>query len=216
MPTAWILALALCVQAAPSSRNTWEKEYAKGTPESFAARFEEPSRALFRYRAAMAGLMQIKPGMTVAEVGAGSGYLSRYLVEKVGPTGRVIVNELEPKMVAYMNERAAREGVKNFQALQGQAASTGFEPASIDAMAVVYAFSFFDQPAGMLKSMNTSLKPNGLLLIVDVPREGIDSSASGMDAEEVVALATAAGFTRERENGIVPGHYALIFRKKQI
>jgi ubiquinone/menaquinone biosynthesis C-methylase UbiE len=214
MLTACILALALCVQAGPSARNTWQKDYAKGTAESFAARFEDPSRALFRYRAAIAGLMQIKPGMTVAEIGAGSGYLARFLAEKVGPGGRVIANELEPKMVAYMNERAAREGLKNFKTVQGNAASTGFEAASIDAMAVVYAFSFFDQPAEMLASMNASLKPNGLLLIVDVPREGIDSSAPGMDAEEVVALASAAGFNRERENGVVPGHYALIFRKR--
>jgi ubiquinone/menaquinone biosynthesis C-methylase UbiE len=214
MLTVWILALALCLQAAPTSRNSWEKEYAKGTADSFAAKFEEPSRALFRYRAAMAGLMQIKPGMTVAEVGAGSGYLARFLVEKVGPSGRVIGNELEPKMVAHMNERAAREGLKNFQAVQGQPTSTGFEPASIDAMAAVYTFSFFDHPEEMLKSMHASLKPSGLLLIVDVPREGIDTSAPGMDAEEVVALASAAGFHRERENGVVPGHYALIFRKK--
>ena len=214
MPTAWIVALALVVQAAPSARNTWEKAYAKGPAESFAATFEEPSRALFRYRAAITGLMQIKPGMTAAEVGAGSGYLARFIAEKVGPEGRVIANELEPKMVAYMNERASKEGLKNFSAVTGQPTSTGFEAGSIDALAVVYAFSFFDHPEEMLKSMNASLKPNGLMLIVDVPREGIDKSAPGMDAEEVVALASAAGFNRERENGVVPGHYSLIFRKK--
>lgn len=214
MLTAWILAFALAVQAAPSARNTWEKAYPKGTAESFAATFEEPSRALFRYRAAITGLMQLKPGMTAAEVGAGSGYLARFIAGKVGPEGRVIANELEPKMVAYMTERAGKDGLKNFSALQGQPTSTGFEPGSIDAIAVVYAFSFFDHPEEMLKSMNASLKPNGLMLIVDVPREGIEKSAPGMDAEEVVALADAAGFTRAGENGVVPGHYSLIFRKR--
>ena len=63
--------------------------------------------------------------------------------------------------------------------------------------------------------MNASLKPNGLLLIVDLPRESLEKTAPGMDAEEVVALAEAAGFSRVGENGIVPGHYSLIFRKKQ-
>ena len=215
MPTPWIVVLALViVQAAPGTRNIWEKDYAKGTAESFAAKFEEPSRALFRYRAAIAGLMQIKPGMTVAEVGAGSGYLARFLAEKVGPQGRAIANELEPKMVAYMNERAAKEGIKNFTAIRGQANSTGFEAGSIDAIAAVYAFSFFDQPEAMLKSMHASLKPNGLLLIVDLPREGLDKTSPGMDADEVVALADAAGFNRAGENGVVPGHYSLIFRKR--
>ena len=216
MPTAWILVFALAaVQAAPAVRNTWEKEYAKGSAESFAAKFEEPSRALFRYRAAIAGLMQVKPGMTVAEVGAGSGYLARFLADKVGPTGRVLANELEPKMVAYMTERAAKDGIKNLTVVKGEATSTGFDQGSVDAMAAVYAFSFFDQPEAMLKSMNASLKPNGLMLIVDSPREGLDKTAPGMDADEVVALAEAAGFTRVGENGVVPGHYSLIFRKKQ-
>jgi ubiquinone/menaquinone biosynthesis C-methylase UbiE len=213
MLAVYTLALALVLQGGSPVRNTWEKDYAKGSADSFAARFEEPSRALFRYRAAMTGLMQVKPGMTVAEVGAGSGYLARFLAQKVGADGRVIANELEPKMVAYMNERAAKEGLKNFKAIQGTPSATGFDAESIDAMAAVYAFSFFDQPEAMLKSMFASLKPKGLLLIVDVPREGLEKSAPGLDADEVVALATGAGFVRERENGVVPGHYALIFRK---
>jgi len=214
MLTVWMLTAALAVQASPSVRNTWEKAYSAGNAESFVAKFEEPQRALFRYRAAIAGLMQIKPGMSVGEVGAGSGYVARFLVSKVGDTGRVFANELEPKMVAYMKERAAKEGLKNFTVVQGQPTSTGFDNESLDALTTVYAFSFFDQPAEMLKSMHASLKPNGLMLIVDVPREGLDKSSPGLDAEEVVALATAAGFTRVGENGVVPGHYSLIFRKK--
>ena len=214
MLTVWILAAALAVQASPPIRNTWQKQYASAPADSFAAKFEEPSRALFRYRAAIAGLMQIKPGMTVGEVGAGSGYLARFLVTKVGDAGRVFANELEPKMVAYMKERAEKEGLKNFTAVQGQPTSTGFEEGSLDAVSAVYAFSFFDHPAEMLKSMHASLKLDGLMLIVDVPREGLDKASPGMDADEVVALATAAGFTRVGENGVVPGHYSLIFRKK--
>lgn len=222
MPTALILALVLLslpasagrAQAPSSPRNTWAAAYAKGSAESFAAAFEEPSRPLFRYRQAIAGLMQIKPGMTVADVGAGSGYLSTVLLEKVGPTGQVIANELEPKMVAFMNQRMAKEGVKNFVAVPGTPTSTGFQPASIDAAAVVYALSVFDHPAAMLASIGESLKPNGLLLIVDSPREGLEATAPGLDADEVVTLATAAGFSRVGESGIVPGMYSLSFRKK--
>ncbi|MEO6212845.1 MAG: methyltransferase domain-containing protein [Vicinamibacterales bacterium] len=214
MLIASMLALALLLQTPAPARNTWQKAYANGSAESFAARFEEPSRALFRYRQAIAGLMQVKPGMTVAEVGAGSGYLSRFLAGTVGPDGRAIANELEPKMVEYMNARAAREGLKNFTAVTGTPTATGFAAASADAIVAVYAFSFFDQPAEMLQSLHESLKPNGLLLIVDSPREGLAASAPGMDADEVVALATAGGFNRVGENNVVPGHYSLIFRRK--
>ena len=209
-----LVALFVVAQAAPAARNTWAAQYQTGSAESFAAKFEEPNREIFRYRAAIVGLMQLKPGMTAGEVGAGSGFMARFMATKVGPEGRVVANELEPKMVAYMKARAEKEGLTNFTAVQGKAAAPGFEPASLDAVALVQTFSYLDQPAEMLKSLYEAVKPNGLLLIVDFPREGMPPAAPGMDAEEVIPMATAAGFTRVGENGVVPGHYALIFRKK--
>ena len=209
-----LLARVFVAQAAPVVRNTWPAQYAKGSAESFAAKFEEPNREIFRYRAAIVQLMQLKPGMTAAEVGAGSGFMARFMVTKVGSDGRVISNELEPKMVAYMKAQAEKEGLKNFTVVQGQPTSAGFDAASVDAVALVQTFSYLDHPAEMLKSLNEALKPKGLLLVVDFPREGAPPAAPGMDAEEVIPMAEAAGFARVGENGIVPGHYALIFRKK--
>ena len=214
MLSTFLIAMLLLAQAAVAPvRNTWPEAYAKKDAAAFAAEFEEPSRALFRYRAAMTGLMQVNTGMTVGEVGAGSGYLSRYIAGQVGPGGRVYANELEDKMVAYMKARAVREGLANFTAVQGTATSTGFPAASLDAVAAVYAFSFFDDREAMLKSMHASLKPGGVMLIVDLPSEQVGSAMVGVDAEDVTKQATAAGFTYVRENGVVPGHYALIFRK---
>ena len=214
MLQAVILALVVAAQAAPVVRNTWAAQYQKAPAEKFVAMFEEPNREIFRYRAAIVNLMQLKPGMTAGEVGAGSGFMARFMAMKVGPTGRVVANELEPKMVAHMKAQAEKEKLSNFSVVQGTPTTTGFEPASMDAVAVVQAFSFFDHPAEMLKSLSDSLKPNGLLLVVDSPREGNPPAAPGMDAEEVIPMAEAAGFARVGENGIVPGHYALIFRKK--
>jgi ubiquinone/menaquinone biosynthesis C-methylase UbiE len=215
MFTALVTAILLVTQGAtPGARNTWAAEYARKDAAAFAAEFEEPSRALFRYRAAMSGLMGAKPGMRVGEVGAGSGYFSRFNAEKVGPEGHVYANELEPKMVEYMKARAAKEGIANFTAVQGTTTSTGFKPASLDAIGAVYALSFFDEREAMLKSIADSLKPGGTLLIVDLPSEQVGDRTVGIDVEDVIALAGAAGLSHERENGVVPGHYALIFRKK--
>ena len=146
-----VMLCAVLLQAGGDVRNTWPKEYAKRDAAAFAAEFEEPSRALFRYRAAMTGLMQVKPGMKVGEVGAGSGAMSRFLAEKVGPEGHVYANELEDKMLGYMRARAAKEGIKNLTVVKGTPTSTGFEPESLDAVAAVYSFSFFDKPTEMLQ-----------------------------------------------------------------
>ena len=72
MSTAILIMLLLAQGTVPPVRNTWAREYPKKDAAAFAAEFEEPSRALFRYRAAMSGLISVKPGMKVGEVGAGS------------------------------------------------------------------------------------------------------------------------------------------------
>jgi ubiquinone/menaquinone biosynthesis C-methylase UbiE len=194
-------------------RNTWEEQYETRTSESMAAEFESPTRPVFRYRVAIVGLLDLKPGMVAADIGAGSGFLARVMAGQVGPTGKAIATELNPGMVAYMNARARSEGLANFSAIEGQPASTGLAPASVDAVAVVDTFSFFERPREMLQSMAASLKAGGLMLIVDIPREGQGPAEVGIDADDVVALATAAGFQRLDETTLVPGQYAIRFRK---
>jgi ubiquinone/menaquinone biosynthesis C-methylase UbiE len=195
------------------SRNVWEQQYKTRSAADMAAEFESPSRAVYRYRVAIASLLELKPGMVAAEIGAGSGFVARLMAGLVGPTGKVIATELEPSMVAYMNERARTEGLPNFSAVKGETSSTGLGPGSIDAAAIVNSFSFFDRQPEMLQSLASTIKAGGMLLIVDTPREGQGTTATGIDADDVVALATAAGFKRIDEIGIVPGEYALRFRR---
>lgn len=210
------LAAALLLWAqppAPLTKNPWADQYKTRTPEAMAAQFESESRPVYRYRVAIAALLQLKPGMVVAEVGAGSGFLARTMAGLVGATGRVIATELDPKMVEYMNARARAEGIQNFTAIVGQPGASALAPSSVDAIALVNTFSFFDNPKGMLQSLSDALKPGGAMLIVDFPREGQGAAQTGIDADDVVSLATAAGLKREAESGIVPGHYAIRLRK---
>ena len=208
----WFAVAMTTAQEAP--RNIWAQQYKDRTAAAMAEQFEQPARAVFRYRVAIAGLMELKPGMTAAEIGAGSGFLSRVIAQQVGPGGRVIATELDDKMVAYMNERAKAEGLTNFAALKGETASSALEPASVDAIAMVNTYSFFDRPKEMLQSAVKALKPGGLLLIVDIPQTGSGASRSGVEAEDVIAAATAAGLSPAGESAVVPGHYALRFRLK--
>jgi len=221
MPRAAAIGLAVLLSGTPGlaaqepKKNIWEEQYKTRTPEAMAAEFESATRAVFRYRVAIVGLMELKPGMTAADIGAGSGFLARLMAEQVGATGKVIATELDRRMVDYMDARAQADGLRNFSAVQGQATSTGLAPRSVDAVALVNVLSFFDRPREMLESIAESLKPGGLMLVVDLPREGQGTSETGKDADEVVALATKAGFARVNENGIVPGHYAIRFRKPE-
>jgi cyclopropane fatty-acyl-phospholipid synthase-like methyltransferase len=184
-----------------------------GTPAEIAAGRENASSAAFRYRVAIASLLQLKPGMIAAEVGTTSGFVARAMVPQVGPAGRVIATTPDPKMAGYMTDRARTEGLANFTALVAPSDASGLEPASADAIAMVNAFSAVPRQPELLRSLASSLKPGGALLIVDQPREGQGASQIGIDADDVVRLATGAGFTREAESSVVPGQYAIRFRK---
>src|SRR6185436_10221029 len=108
---------------------------------------------VFRYRTAIVGMLQLKPGMSVADIGAGSGFLARLMADAVGPSGRVIATELDPKLVDHMNARAKQESLANVRAVVGQFANAALDPASVDAVAMVDSFSFFDKPKEMLASI---------------------------------------------------------------
>jgi cyclopropane fatty-acyl-phospholipid synthase-like methyltransferase len=177
------------------------------------ARLENTSRAVFRYRVAITSLLELKPGMTVADVGAGSGFIARLMAQQVAPGGRVIATELDRALVSYMEDRARADGLQNFSVRLGEVGDARIEPASLDALALVETFSVLERREEMLRSLAAALKPGGLMVIVDAPREGLGATQTGIDAEEVVALATAAGFKRIDESGIVPGDYAIRFRK---
>jgi ubiquinone/menaquinone biosynthesis C-methylase UbiE len=212
VPVALVVALVATPQDAP--KNAWHAQYKDRAAVARAEQLESPSRPVYRYRVAITSLLQLKPGMTAAEIGAGSGCIARLMASQVGPQGRVIAVEPDPAMVAYMNERARAEGLANFAATQGRATATGLDPQSVDAMAVVNALSAFERPAEMLQSMAAALKTGGVLLVVDFPRVGEGATASGLDVEEAEKLVSAAGFDRINESSIVPGQYALRFRKR--
>jgi hypothetical protein len=84
----------------------------------------------------------------------------------------------------------------------------------VDALAMVNTYSFLDHPHEMLRSAVQAVKPGGLVLIVDFPQSGTGGDRSGVDAEDVIAAATAAGLEPAGESSVVPGHYALRFRRQ--
>lgn len=149
------------------------------------------STAVHRYRAAIAALLQLKPGMVAAEVGSTpAAVIGPEMTPLVGSSGRVISATLDRKTGA-----------------------TDLEPGSVDAVALIAVFSVTDRHQALLEKAAAALKPGGALLVVDVPQENDGKKVVGIEADDLVKLATAAGLKREAESGIVPGHYAIRFRK---
>jgi cyclopropane fatty-acyl-phospholipid synthase-like methyltransferase len=132
---------------------------------------------------------------------------------QVAPNGRVIATDRDPVLVSYIEEKAKADGLQNVWARLAPADGTGLEPGAVDALVAVELLGRDRHPADLITALASALKPGGLMVVVDAPREGQGDQQTGIDADDVIAMATTAGITRLDESGIVPGHFALRFRK---
>jgi len=103
--------------------------------------------------------------MAVADVGAGTGYFEKRLSKAVGPQGRVLAIDVEPDMVRYLGERAAKEGTKNVEPLLATADDPKLAP--VDRVLIVDTWHHIPERGEYSKKLAAALKPGGFVLIVD-------------------------------------------------
>jgi ubiquinone/menaquinone biosynthesis C-methylase UbiE len=169
---------------------------------------EEPDRAL--------DLIGIDKGLVVADVGAGSGYITTRLARRVGPTGKVYANDLQPAMVARLRERVRREGLQNVEPVQGSEADANLPAAAIDLVIMVDVYHEMHQPQAMLQSLRRALKPGARLVLLEFRKEDPNVPIRlehKMSVAEARTEITAEGFTFERVIGGLPWQHILVFRK---
>jgi SAM-dependent methyltransferase len=183
--------------------------------------FEDDGRGeIYQQRRAIVKLAAAKPGMRVADVGAGTGLFSMLLSDAVGPDGVVYAEEVVDRFSHYIAERAERERRTNVVSVQGTETGIGLPPGSIDLAFLCDVYHHFEQPTPMLASIRRALREGGELLLVDFIREPGRSPAwvfEHVRASEaaVTREIEAAGFTRVAADHDFHDSYALRFRRAE-
>jgi ubiquinone/menaquinone biosynthesis C-methylase UbiE len=113
----------------------------------------------------------LRPGMVVADVGAGTGYMSLRLAKRVGPGGMVYANDLQPEMLRRLRENAAKAGLTNIQTVQGEEADTKLPAGRMDLVLLVDVYHEFSKPREMIDKIRESLKPDGRLVLLEYRKE---------------------------------------------
>ena len=126
-------------------------------------REEQPDKAL--------DLIGIHPGMVVGDVGAGTGYMTLRIAKRVGPSGKVYANDIQPEMLDKLNENARRMELDNVETVLGSEADAKLPSAKLDLVLLVDVYHEFSRPQEMLQSMRRSLKPDGRLVLVEYKKE---------------------------------------------
>ena len=113
----------------------------------------------------------IRPGMTVCDMGCGNGYYALKLARMVGPEGRVLCVDIQPKMLELLRERAAAAGITNIEPILGTATDPRLPDESIDLILCVDVYHEFSHPEPMLQAMRRSLAKDGRLVLLEYRAE---------------------------------------------
>jgi len=167
---------------------------------------EEPDVAL--------DVLKIAKGASVADIGAGSGYMTVRLAKRVGPTGTVYANDVQPQMLEMLRRRLEKEKIANVTLVQGAIDDPKLPPASVDLGLMVDVYHEFSQPQAMLRGLRQALKPGGRLVLLEYRKED-PSIPIRLEHKMTVAEAKmeleAEGFTLSRVDESLPRQHILIF-----
>lgn len=113
---------------------------------------------------------RIAPGMTVADIGAGEGYYTIRLAQRVGASGRVLAEDIVPATRDALAERVTRERLQSVSVRLGEPADPKLPAGSFDRVLMIHMYHEIEQPYEFLWRMRPSLKPDGLVIVVDADR----------------------------------------------
>lgn len=123
-----------------------------------------------REAATVMDLADIQPGMTVADIGAGQGYYTTRLAERVGPNGRVLAQDIDRDVLDSLGQRVERERLDNVSIKLGEVDDPKLPVASFDRIFLVHMYHEVTEPYAFLWRLNPALKDDGQVIVVDVDR----------------------------------------------
>ena len=159
--------------------------------------------------------LELKPGMVVADIGAGSGYYSVRLAQRVGPTGRVFATDIQQGMIDILNRRIANERIENITTVLGGAEDPRLPPRSLDLAIMVDVYHELQSPQLFLQRLRECFKPDGRLVLLEFRKEDPRIpilEVHKMSVAEVKQELEAEGFVLDRVVETLPWQHILVLR----
>jgi ubiquinone/menaquinone biosynthesis C-methylase UbiE len=167
-------------------------------------------------------VMTLKQGSVVADVGAGKGELTLALAGEVGSSGRVFSTEIDPKRLQRLRELGSGAKLGNVTVVEAHSGETGLPDSCCDAIVLRRVYHHLTDPPSLNASLLRSLRPGGVLAVVDFPPPFFWSRGSlGVPAKAVITEVTGSGFELVRVIDDWPGRgplgsYCVVFRKPAV
>ena len=188
--------------------------------KGLAAGLADPARDERQKPGELIRAMGLQPGMTVADVGTGIGYMLPFLSRRVGPGGRVIAEDIFDDFLASAKQRAENQKLENVTFVKGTETDPKLPEAGVDIVLALDVYHHFDYPEKMLAAIHRSLKPGGKLVVVEYYKrqeampEGRALTHISLDMPDLIKEIEANRFhlIAEQEH-VQDSQYLLILRK---
>lgn len=230
MKNAW---LVLCLLASVAGRSQAGYEYRGGDPNGISKWYmgrqiahvmshfgiswlERPERQAEEDFEQLLRNMDLRAGMQVADIGAGSGFHAVRMAKRIG-SGRVYAVDIEPAMLEYIERRVAREKMSNVRTVLSDTVRVPLPAGSIDLALLVDVYHEMSHPREMLQSMHAMLKPDGRIYLVEYRAEDPEvpiKAVHKMTEAQAVREFASCGFVLERNIGNLPWQHCMVFRKR--
>ena len=178
---------------------------------------ERSSRVREEAPAKLIQALELKPGMRVADIGSGSGYFTRRLAAKIGPTGLVYAVDIQPEMIRILNANMAKVRLTNFKPVLSNVQDPKLPPASVDLVLMVDVYHEFSHPHEMMTAIRRALKPEGRVAFVEyrgeddwVPIKPLHK----MTEAQVRREAEYQGFRWLKTIDVLPRQHIILFEKE--
>jgi ubiquinone/menaquinone biosynthesis C-methylase UbiE len=212
-----IVFLALAATAWPQAAGEVNARYTtKEGRAQVAAGLAAPTRDKTQKPEAVAAALHLKPGMTVADVGTGVGYMLPYLSKAVGPSGKVLGEDVQTDFLDQAMAKVATEKLSNVSLILGGFTDPKLPAGAVDVELVLDVYHHFDEPAKMITALAPALKSGGHLVIVEYHKASSPQPGHiKREWSEVVKEVESNGFRLlSKIDRITDTQYLLTFGKK--
>lgn len=185
----------------------------------WVSRFESEGREVFDQRKAIVKALALKPGMQIADIGAGTGLFTKEFAREVGFDGKVYAVDISKGFISNIERISKQLGLANITTIVNTPKSSGLSANSIDLAFTCDTYHHFEYPNAMLQSIYHALKKNGQLVVIDYRKQQGISSAWVMghvraNQQTVVSEIEANGFKVEKTIELLTENYFLVFTKQ--
>ncbi len=162
-------------------------------------------------------LLALRPGMAVADIGAGSGYYTERLAKAVGASGKVFATEVQLGMLRLLEIRKKKNNLANVEIVRGGMDVTGLGENSVDLALMVDVYHEFSKPVEILADLKKALKPGGRVALVEYRKEDPNVPIledHKMTEKQIIRELTASGFRHVKTHHQLPWQHLVIFEKQ--